>query len=191
MRILLTFMIVVAVFPLGCSPEPEPPANRTTKAPARKLGTLLERMNRAEYLNKLPERDFDSLVACIATNLEPTDSSYELLTPVLEKIAQAAEGDSYFIEVLLRLDTAVKSNAELSESLPEYVDKAVILNPLGFTQLYRGFTEKRRSSAIDLLTFVWNPKLIPPFRDLANSSRDPAVKHFAEMIADSLEAYMP
>jgi hypothetical protein len=75
--------------------------------------------------------------------------------------------------------------------MPEYVEKAVILNPLGFTQLYRGFTDKRRSSAIDLLTFVWNPKLIPPFRDLANSSRDPGVKHFAEMIADSLEAYMP
>lgn len=190
MKILSTLFLLLAVLLPGCSSEGEPRALHASEPTVVKLDSLLSWMNTVQYLNTLPEPYFDTLIVWLAAYPNPKETPYEALSSVLDKIALASEGDSYFIEVLLRLDAAVPAYAELSESLPQYIEKGAMLNPPGFTLLYRGFTEKRRREAIGLLTYLSNPKIVLPFRDLANSSRDPAVRQLAGIIADSLQAHV-
>jgi hypothetical protein len=75
----------------------------------------------------------ESLFSQLLTN----DDNYDLVGKSLQIIAKESNKDTCYISALIKLNKNIRTNAELAESMPDFIVNAIQNNPNGFLEMFK------------------------------------------------------
>jgi hypothetical protein len=130
----------------------------------------------------VPYSDYDyfsgeSLFSKLLTN----DENYDLVWQSFRIMATESDKDTCFISGLIKLENSIRTNAELSEAMGDFVVKAIRNNPVGFLEMYSLRQAELRADFANYIA-VWDEpdkELIEIFNEVSKKSANENYRQLA------------
>ena len=165
----------------------------------RHLKQVIDNISKSKSPSKISRATLDTLVNLYcqydklrSQGLEtafPGDNGLQSTYSAFNNLAVAAKRDTLFIRVLINLESCIRTSAELSESMPCFVQSAIKANLVGFLKMYQSMNQAARNELKSSLDWPCDElDLKKVFNDAVPHIKDKQLKVLAVQIADSLHA---
>ncbi len=161
-------------------------AQRASTPDAQELSRLLLSIANSKRPYKVNRDQQDRLVALLHKsqheNFEMPDTAWNCLYPSMEVLARAAEHDTTYIRTLLKIGPAMAMNAEFSECLPCYLQRAIAANPVGFIRMLLAMKPEDVDRTINEVRWVCEIDLSTVFAETATRTTSKPIKDVASWL---------
>ncbi len=126
----------------------------------------------------------ESLFSQLLTN----DENYKLVWQSFRIMVKESIKDTCFISGLIILENNIRTNAELSEAMGDFVVKAIRNNPTGFLDMYSQRQAGQRTNFANYIA-VWDEpdkELIDKYSEISKNSTN---KNYRQLATELIEKY--
>jgi hypothetical protein len=158
------------------------------------FSTLTKTIYRTPIETRIDSNDLNSYVKRfskgfydVLENPKMQDSGYIYIYGSLERIAEEYRFNPNVLALMLKISDVMNSNAEFSESMPSFIQRALIIQPeLFLSQLFVMNTNKQ-SMVIDLVTFTRTKNVKSVLRRFISDSTNVHYNKLAKTIIKKCE----